>query len=64
MQERIARFGLEEDAGESYWDLETEYRIDPDRFLSKGRSSPFAGWPVLGRCIKTVYHGKIVYEVI
>ena len=57
------RFGLQEYGGESWWDLETEYRIDPERFFSKGRSTPFAGWQVYGRCVKTVYHGNTVYEV-
>ena len=57
------RFSLTEYCGESWWDLDAEYRIDPDRFLSKGRSTPFAGWQVFGKCIKTVYHGNTVYEV-
>ena len=44
------------------WDLETPYIINPDTFRSKGRSTPFAGWEVYGKCIKTVYKGKVVYE--
>ena len=44
------------------WDLETPYIINPDTFRSKGRSTPFAGWEVYGRCIMTVYKGKVVYE--
>jgi len=32
------------------WDLEQKYTIDPEKFQSKGRSTPFAGWEVYGRC--------------
>ena len=44
------------------WDLETTYEIDPAAFLSKGRSTPFAGWQVQGRCMLTVMDGKVVYR--
>jgi len=44
------------------WDLETPYEIDPAAFLSKGRSTPFAGWQVQGRCMLTVMDGKVVYR--
>lgn len=43
-------------------DLETEYEIDPETFLSKGRATPFAGWRVKGRAVMTVVGGKCVYE--
>ena len=54
-----ARFGLsqpEEDFCE--WDLETEYEIDPAEFQSMGRSTPFEGRRVYGRCLRTVCGGK------
>jgi len=53
------RFGLpqpEDDWCE--WDLETEYRIDPEEFLSRGKATPFAGWRVRGKCLRTVCGGK------
>jgi len=43
-------------------DLDAEWEIDPDKFLSKGRNTPFAGMRVFGRVIKTVLGGRIVYE--
>ena len=46
----------------SIWDLEEEYTIDPKDFLSKGKASPFTGLSVCGRCLLTVYHGKVVYK--
>ena len=44
------------------WDLEEEYEIDPDEFLSMGKASTFAGWRVFGRCKATVCDGRIVYK--
>ena len=56
------RFGIplrEDDLCE--WDLEAQYRIDPEEFESKGRATPFAGQSVYGRCLKTVHAGNTVY---
>ena len=33
------------------FDVETEYEIDPSQFLSKGKSTPFKGWKVVGRLV-------------
>ena len=43
------------------WDLTHDYTIDPARFRSRGRSTPFDGWPVLGKCLLTVHDGKAIY---
>ena len=43
------------------WDLESSYLIDPERFASMGRATPFAGMTVQGRCVLTVYQGRAVY---
>ncbi|MBQ9475017.1 MAG: dihydroorotase [Bacteroidales bacterium] len=43
------------------FDLDTPYVIDSSRFRSKGRSTPFEGWEVRGRCLRTVYKGKTVF---
>ena len=56
------RFGIKSDAGFTVWELESEYEIDPDEFLSKGKSTPFTGMRVKGTCLTTVYDGKIAYE--
>ena len=45
----------------SIWDLDAVEAVDPDRFLSKGRATPFAGWRLNGRCLATVCDGRIVY---
>ena len=46
----------------SIWDLNAEYAIDPDEFLSLGKATPLAGWKVFGKCMATVCDGKIVYK--
>ena len=58
------RFGIEADAGYSIWNLNTEYAIDPNDFLSMGRATPFAGERVFGENILTVLDGKVVYDNI
>ncbi len=45
----------------SIWDLDAEYAVDPESFLSKGRATPFEGLRVRGRCLMTVCGGKAVY---
>ncbi len=44
------------------WDLSDKYRIDPETFRTMGRSTPFAGMEVFGRCIATVYNGECVWN--
>ena len=56
------RFGITGDPGYTVWDLDEAYRIDTGQFLSKGRSTPFEGMEVHGRCIKTVINGKEIYR--
>lgn len=43
------------------FDLETPYVIDPSGFLSKGRSTPFEGMEVKGRCVCATVGGKAVW---
>ncbi|MBQ9662533.1 MAG: dihydroorotase [Oscillospiraceae bacterium] len=57
-----SRFELPAGGDFTIWDLEAEDSIDPARFRSKGRSTPFEGWPVLGRCLLTVHNGKAIYD--
>jgi dihydroorotase len=55
------RFGINNDVGFTVFDLNEEYSINPSEFLSKGKSTPFEGERVFGKCLLTVYDGKIVY---
>ncbi len=43
-------------------DLEREYEINPEEFLSKGRATPFAGWRVMGETLLTLVGGEVAYQ--
>ena len=45
----------------SIWDLKQNYYIDPADFQSQGKSTPFSGWKVWGKCLATVCDGKLVW---
>ena len=44
------------------FDLDEKYTINPDDFVSMGRSTPFEGFEVYGRCLMTVCGGKISWQ--
>ena len=44
------------------FDLDEKYTINPDNFVSMGRSTPFEGFEVYGRCLMTVCGGKIAWK--
>lgn len=44
------------------FDLSDTYAVDPETFASMGRATPFAGWPVQGRCELTIVGGKTVWQ--
>jgi dihydroorotase len=44
-------------------DLNHEWIIDSQKFHSKSKNSPFDGFKVRGRAVRTVVAGKVVYEV-
>ena len=50
-----------EPADLTVFDLDAEYEIDPETFLSKGRATPFAGWRVAGRTLWTLVGGRTAY---
>jgi dihydroorotase len=42
-------------------DEHKEFRVEPERFISKGKNTPFAGWSLEGMPVCTIYKGKL-YE--
>ena len=48
--------------GESYtvFDLDKEYTVDPNNFLSMGKATPFEGHTLYGKCLMTVKDGRVV----
>ncbi|MEE0868126.1 MAG: dihydroorotase [Clostridia bacterium] len=56
-----ARFGLNTENDFSIWNIEDEYNINPSEFISMGKSTPFEGMKVFGKCLLTVSGGRPVW---
>ena len=44
-------------------DPNREWQVDPSRFRSKSRNTPFAGWKVKGRVTTTIVSGRVVFDL-
>ncbi len=56
------RFNITTDLGFTVWNLDKQYSIDPEEFLSKGKSTPFNGTLVNAENMLTVYNNKVIYK--
>ncbi len=59
------RFGLpqaEDGLDYALWEVGKPYTIDSASFVSLGKATPFDGWQVYGRCLKTVCGGQTVWQ--
>ena len=45
-------------------DLNAQWRVDPEKFVSMGRATPFEGWQLYGKNTLTICKGEIVYEAL
>ena len=43
-------------------DLGRKWRVDPEKFLSKGRNTPFGGWMLTGAPAFTIVEGRVVWR--
>jgi len=50
------------DADLTIIDMDYEYEVDPNKFASKSRNTPFAGWKLKGRAVGTVVAGKLIMD--
>lgn len=57
------RFGLQSTDDICVYDLQSEYKIDPGEFKSKGKSTPFDGMTVSGKNLLTICGGKAVWNI-
>lgn len=67
-----ARIGQLRDVGvlkEGYYaditifDLEQDVKVQSETFISKGKNTPFEGFMGKGKIVKTIFRGKLVYEL-
>ncbi|MBQ5841158.1 MAG: dihydroorotase [Clostridia bacterium] len=56
------RFGIPLGRDASVWELDTSYTVDPARFGSMGRATPFEGDTLYGTCVLTVRNGQITWQ--
>ncbi|MDC0160736.1 dihydroorotase [Gemmatimonadales bacterium] len=45
------------------FDLDMAWTVDPAKFLSKSRNTPFAGWDLTGRPCFTIVDGRVVWSL-
>ncbi|MDH4097150.1 MAG: dihydroorotase [Nitrospira sp.] len=50
------------DADVAIVDQQAEWEVDPGKFRSKSRNTPFVGWKVKGRVLTTIVGGRVVFE--
>ena len=55
------RFNIPLENDFTVWNLDKQIRVNPDDFLSAGRSTPFEGEQLFGECVMTCCKGKPVY---
>src|SRR5574342_329219 len=49
------------DADVAILDLHKQWEVDPSKFRSKSRNTPFAGWKVKGAVVTTIVGGRVVF---
>ena len=55
------RFNIDSGNDFTLFDLNAAYTINSRDFLSMGKSTPFEGWQVNGRCLMTVSDNRLAY---
>ena len=56
------RMSLGVDGDLTIFDPNEEWTVDPERFASKARNTPFGGWKVKGRVKYTIVKGRVIYR--
>ena len=56
------RFNIPLDNSFTVWNLDKEYTVTPEEFLSKGKATPFENQKLTGECLLTFNGNSIVYR--
>ena len=57
------RFNIDLDGDFTVWDLDANYKIDPNDFISQGKATPFTNYMVYGKNLLTVLKdGSVAYK--
>lgn len=60
--EATGRLTIGAPADLAIFDLDTEYIVDDEKFLSKADNTPFVGWKLFGDTLYTFVDGKLVWQ--
>lgn len=44
-------------------DLERRFKVNAERFETKGRNTPFGNWQLTGRAVTTIVGGRVVFQL-
>ena len=55
--------GVGKDADIVIFNPKTQYVIEPEKFKSRSKNSPYKGWKVRGKVLHTLVAGKTIYSV-
>ncbi|NQT71973.1 MAG: amidohydrolase family protein, partial [Chloroflexi bacterium] len=61
-REVAGNLGIGSTADITVFDPNTEWTVDPAKFVSKGKNTPLAGTTLKGRVTTTIVNGEIVYQ--
>jgi len=56
------RFGIPFDDSFTIFNLEENFTVNPEEFISMGKATPFEGDVLSGRCVLTVYNNEVKYR--
>lgn len=56
------RFKIDSGTDFAVFDVSAPYAVNPEKFLSKGKATPFENDTLFGRCVLTVHNGKAVWR--
>ena len=56
------RFGIPIGDSLSVWNLDEQFKVKSEKFISKGKATPFDDYTLYGKCYATVKNGKVVYK--
>jgi allantoinase len=63
LDDRKGAIAVGKDADLALIDPRQEWQVEGDKFLSKGKITPFEGMALKGRVVKTVLRGRVTYDV-
>ena len=58
----VGTLGVGKKADITLFNEKEEYSIDPSKFKSRSKNSPYKGWKVRGKVLQTIVNGKTIFK--